>query len=252
MRSLSEPWLVPMRRARLRILHSSTNGANSSSMRASLWLYSSKKPTKDGRAHALNSAIKDALKSWLLILERGGPRAIRELRPGPADVVFFSDGSGPEEGDPPGTPYRVGGVVFAWWLERPVAFGLDIPENMIKTWLPRMNQIALVELFAAVMVLSHFGPELSGKRVVGLIDSECALDALIKGQSKFSDAIKLVKVFCDLIADHCVDTYLDRVSTDANPSDGLSRGNEGEAKELGWEIDVARFPQELDKKRADA
>ena len=51
------------------------------------------------------------------------------------------------------------------------------------------------------MALSHFGAELAGKRVIMLIDAESALDALIKGQSKFSDVIKIVKVFWELVAD---------------------------------------------------
>ncbi len=38
--------------------------------------------------------------------------------------------------------------------------------------MPRKNQIAMVELFAAVQVLKHWGPELAGKRVIGMVDSE--------------------------------------------------------------------------------
>ena len=120
-----------------------------------------------------------------------------------------------------------------------------VPDDLLQTWLPRKNQIALVELFAAVLVLSHFGPELSGKRVIGLVDSECALDALIKGQSKFEDIIKLVKQFWDLVAEHQIDVYLDRVSTDANPSDGLSRGKRVEAEAMGWKVENVAFPAAL-------
>ena len=47
-------------------------------------------------------------------------------------------------------------------------------------------------------LIDAVGPELAGKRVLGRIDSECALDALIKGQSKFSDVIKLLTQFGDL------------------------------------------------------
>jgi hypothetical protein len=116
-------------------------------------------------------------------------------------------------------------------------------------WIPRKNQIALVEIFGAVLALSHFGPELAGKRLTMFIDSECALDALIKGQSKFSDVIKLVKVFWELVADFHVDVYLDKVSTDANPSDGVSRGKIKEAISLGWKIEAAKFDQRLEVKR---
>jgi len=110
-------------------------------------------------------------------------------------------------------------------------------------WLPRSNQIALVEIFAAVMTISHFGPELQGKRVIGLIDSECALDALIKGNSKFEDVIGLIRVFWELIAEFQIEIYLDRVSTGANPSDGMSRDGEQEARDIGWLIEEAKFPE---------
>ena len=129
---------------------------------------------------------------------------------------------------------------------------MEVPEHLIKTWIPRANQIALIELFAAVLVLSHFGPELAGKRVLGLIDSECALDALIKGQSKFSDVIKLLKQFWDLVAEYEIDLYLDRVSTDANPSDGMSRDGRAEAEAMGWDTEQVQFPQSLNKTRKEA
>ena len=188
-------------------------------------------------------------KSWLMILEKGRPRAIKTVREGPADAVFFSDGSAPEKGDPPGTKSQVGAVMLSWWRESPAGFGVVIPERLIKTWIPRENQIALIEIFAAVLFISHFGPELAGKRVLGLIDSESALDALIKGQSKFNDVILLLKVFWDLVAEHQIDIFLDRVSTDANPSDGLSRGALDEARKLGWKIENAKIPEVLYQKR---
>jgi hypothetical protein len=199
--------------------------------------------------HALNDAIIDALRSWLMILDRGQPRPIRDLRPGPADAVVFTDGSGPEQGETGAVPYKIGAVLFAPWRESPVAFSLIVPEDLIKRWLPRKNQIALVEAFAVVMAISHFGAELTGKRLIALVDSECALDALIKGQSKFEDVLGLLKVFWDLIAAHSIDVYLDRVSTDANPSDGMSRDGEQEAIALGWNIETAKFPEALYKKR---
>jgi hypothetical protein len=120
-----------------------------------------------------------------------------------------------------------------------------VPENLIKTWLPRKNQIALVEIFAVVLAIAHFGSELAGKRIIILIDSECALDALIKGQSKFQDVVKLVKFFWDLVAEFQVDVYLDKVSTDANPADGPSRGKKAEAESLGWIEEHPRYPDEL-------
>jgi hypothetical protein len=102
------------------------------------------------------------------------------------------------------------------------------------------------------LLVAHFGPEIAGKRIILLVDSESALDALIKGQSKFSDVIRLVKVFWEFVAEFHLDIYLDRVSTDANPSDGLSRGKIKDAKDLLWEIEEARFGERLERSRKKA
>ena len=214
--------------------------------------FSPRKGKDWNKLYALNDAIEDAMTSWLHILDKGRPRPIREIRTGAADAIMFTDGSWPEPGDLPGTMPMVGGVVMSWWRAAPTGFSIVVPANLIRTWLPRENQIALVEIFAAVLIMAHFGHELANKRVILLVDSECALDALIKGQSKFSDVIKLVKIFWDLVADHQVDVYLDRVSTDANPSDGLSRGREEEAEGWGWVLENPRFPDALESTRAGA
>jgi hypothetical protein len=95
----------------------------------------------------------------------------------------------------------------------------------------------MVELLAAVLALHHYGPELSGKRLIFLIDSQAALDAIIKGYSRKDDVCGLITVFWTLVHDHNVMVYLDRVSTDANVSDGVSRSKVKEAIAIGWEIE---------------
>ena len=84
--------------------------------------------------------------------------------------------------------------------------------------------------------MEKYGPVLSGKRVTFLIDSECALDALIKGYSKAEDCCHLASTFWNLAAEHQVIAYLDRVSTDSNISDGLSRRDTETYREAGWEV----------------
>ena len=67
-----------------------------------------------------------------------------------------------------------------------------------------------------------------------LIDSEAALDALIKGYSRVEDVALIVTAFWELVASHQVNVYLDRVPIDSNISDGMSRSRLGELKELSW------------------
>ena len=81
------------------------------------------------------------------------------------------------------------------------------------------------------------GPALVGKNVTLLIDSECALDALIKGFSKFEDVIHLISVFWEAVAHFQICVYLDRVSTDSNISDDVSRGEFEGAVRMGWHFD---------------
>ena len=99
-----------------------------------------------------------------------------------------------------------------------------------------------MQLFAAVLAIHHWGAELAGKRVSMFIDSECVLDALVKGQSQQEDMLVLLKVFWDIVAEHQINLYLDKVSTDSNPSDGMSRDGEQQAEDMGWDIEDATFP----------
>ena len=66
-------------------------------------------------------------------------------------------------------------------------------------------------------------------------DSEPALDALVKGLSKFYDVIHLLTLFWHVVANFQINAYLDRVSTDANVSDGVSRADLTAFEEWGWD-----------------
>lgn len=211
-----------------------------------------KKDKQWNKLHKISDAIEDAPKCWLSILDRGTPRPIREIRSGPADAIICTDGFAPQQDDAPGQEPQVGGVLLGWWRPASIWFGKTVPGDATKTWLPRENQSALVEIFAVVLGLAHFGPELAGKGIIILFDSECALDALIKGRSKVQDVVKLVKCFWDLVAEFLVDVYLDKVSTDAHPADGPSRGKKAEAKAFGCVEEHPRFPDELYVSRAKA
>jgi len=183
------------------------------------------------RGLTLNNALRAALRGWTHILKHGRPRPILEKRSGPSDVVVFTDGCA--EGD----KVSVGGVAFAWWKKEPVAFSQSVHKRVLQAWMPRENPIALVELFAVVLMIAHHGHELVGKRVMILVDSECALDALAKGYSRVEDVCSLVTVFWRLVDRFQVNIFLDRVSTDANVSDKVSRMDMSQAKACGWKVE---------------
>ena len=106
----------------------------------------------------------------------------------------------------------------------------------------------LVELFAAVASNSHFGKELYGKRVVGLVDSEPALDSIIKGLSAFDDIIELLTAFWNGIAENQISFYADKVSTDSNLSDLVSRDDFTVADRCGWDRVDVKLPEELERR----
>ena len=77
-----------------------------------------------------------------------------------------------------------------------------------------------------------------------LIDSETALDALAKGYSRVADVAQIVTVFWELVSRHQIQVFLDRVPTDSNISDGVSRSDIRGAKDLGWKLidpDIEEF-----------
>jgi len=101
-------------------------------------------------------------------------------------------------------------------------------------WLKREMQIVLVETLAAVLALETFGPLVPHGMVMLMVDAQATEGALIKGYSARSDLCSTVGAFWASALRHNLTIYVDRVSTDANPADGPSRGDFAAADELGW------------------
>lgn len=186
---------------------------------------------------SLTETLEYALLAWVEIVEKGLPRSIPTKQARPADAVIFTDGQAD-----PGTTPRIGGALLAWWGPTPICFTLEVPKPLVEKWIPRKNQIMLVELLGILVALHVFGDELMGKRVLTLVDSECALDAYIKGLSKFCDIIELLSVLWQNIAEKRMIVYGDKVSTDANLSDGVSRNNFDDAKKCNWSTIKVEVP----------
>ena len=94
----------------------------------------------------------------------------------------------------------------------------------------------MVELFAPVVALIMLGEIIRGMKVLIFVDSEPVEGALVKGYSSRSDMCLLTGVFWRLAHKYDIKVYIDRVPTDSNPSDGLSRNRLDEARSLGWEL----------------
>ena len=80
------------------------------------------------------------------------------------------------------------------------------------------------------------------RKVLMFVDSESAEGALVKGGSSKDDVSSLVMIFWRLVQEFEIIVYIDRVPTDSNISDGVSRNCLKLAKRLGWvEVEIPEF-----------
>ena len=83
------------------------------------------------------------------------------------------------------------------------------------------------------------------KKVIGMIDSESSLGAMIKGYSSKEDITELVSSVWGIVADNSIQLFLDRVSSDANIADEPSRNIWKNHKKCGWALTRAEIPSEI-------
>ena len=189
----------------------------------------------------LNAAIRLSLGEWEHLLVKGPPRPIEEIKKKRADFVIFTDGSFPDDrSDGPEFPW-IGGVIPSRNMT-PLQFGCRVHDSLIRKWLPRKSQIAMVEMFAVIVALVTFGPLIKNSWILMFVDSEPVQGALVKGYSAKEDMCELTGVFWKLALELKVNTYIDRVSTDANPADPPSRDQMNVGSRLGWKTVSAKFP----------
>ena len=113
--------------------------------------------------------------------------------------------------------------------------------------MPRKTQVSMIEMLAPVIVNEAFKEELRGKKVLLFVDSECVEGSLVKGYSAKEDLCWLNAVFWQQALSLDALFYIDRVSTDANISDGPSRGRDREAREGKWIYREARVPKVINE-----
>ena len=171
-------------------------------------------------------------------MKDGRPRSLDSETVTDVEAVVFTDGFTPDQRkiEEAAEEPRIGGVVFSKKVERPVVFTMPVKQQIIDAWIPRSNQIALIELLAVVVAVDTFKPIITGQRVLVMIDSESALGGLVKGYSALEDICELVGVFWQSVDDSRTLVYLDRIPTDSNPADAPSRNKMEVAKRLGWVI----------------
>jgi hypothetical protein len=168
----------------------------------------------------LDPMLRGAL-VWLIeVLLRAPPRELPLEEPLGDLCLLYTDGSSEEKRTP---PHGIGCVLVdlkANTMEYTMA---AVPQEVVEAWLPRKNYIGLVELFAGPVALDTWSTKLANRHIIHFVDNNGALGALVKGYSKVEDCIKLASDYWLRAASHRVFTYVDRVESKSNLSDGPSR-----------------------------
>ena len=189
-----------------------------------------------------NDAIELALAQWQRLLASGRLRSLRSPDSTQVDCVVLTDGYAPDPRSGAQDPCRIGAACFSADGSAPLALSCPIDQVLIDRWLPRKHQICMVEAFAPVAALATFARVLRGKRIIMGIDADAVLSAFVKGYSDREDILLLVEVLWDTACELDVTLYLERIPTDSNCSDGLSRGQLRKLVACGWEVVRALFP----------
>ena len=102
---------------------------------------------------------------------------------------------------------------------------MDVDEDVIEKWLPRLTQIGMIELLASVVAVEHMAKAMAGKTAILFVDSEAVEGCLVKGSSSREDQEDLVSIFWDLILEAVIGMYISRVPTDitsqTDPAEGI-------------------------------
>ena len=86
-------------------------------------------------------------------------------------------------------------VIFDKGLFWPICCSEEVPRRIIDTWIPRANQIAMVEAIALPVAAETFKDVLKGKRVLWMLDSDSVFGAMVKGYSDRMDICSTAAIF---------------------------------------------------------
>ena len=189
----------------------------------------------------MNSQISAANDFWLKFLASYTPRAIPVFMDKLDVVVSYSDGEGADAG-----------LGVAVWSSRcpngPLAAFCKIPEPIRRLWSRQkeegFNDIFLIEAIGPLSILTTFPKILKGSLWLHYIDNVASEYSLVKGSSSIRSGDIVVGETWRMIQKLGIYAYFDRVASESNPVDGLSRGR----REGPWQrIVKAKLPTNLEE-----
>ena len=193
------------------------------------------------RRNGTNHQILAAVEFWLKFLTQYRPRTVPTFVHDRDTVVTYSDGEGADAG-----------LGIALWSTRcpsgPMAAYCTIPESIRRLWDKQMSDeyrdIFLIEAIGPLALLTTFPKLLKGTVWTHYIDNVGAEYSLVKGSSSTGAGDIVVGETWKRIAELDIIPYFDRVASESNPVDGLSRGR----MQGPWQrVLAAELPDNLDK-----
>ena len=102
----------------------------------------------------------------------------------------------------------------------------------------RFNDIFEIEAIGPLILLHNFGEYFTNALWVHFIDNDAAMASLINGSSSVGSGDVIVGATWSSIASHNACPWFDRVESESNPVDGLSRGRTAGP----WQLRTLTFP----------
>ena len=132
----------------------------------------------------------------------------------------------------------VGGVLFHPEELLPRAFGCEVSEKILKSWMDadKVHPVSLTELYAVCLSRSIWKSQLDDRKVVVFIDDQGVLDACIKGWSGEEQMKSLLLHFEAVDGKNPFLRWFARVPSSSNCADYPSRGLWSKPKQLVGEF----------------
>ena len=190
-----------------------------------------------------NHQLEAACLFWLAFFGCCVPRRIPLHLEAMDSVVSYSDGEGAKAG-----------LGIAVWSSRcpagPLAAYCEIPMSIRRRWdrnrgkAAEMTDIFCIEAVGPLAILTTWPNILKNALWVHYIDNVASQYSLVKGSSSINAGDVIVGETWEKVQALGTFAYFDRVESEANPVDGLSRGR----REGPWQrVITARLPTDLER-----
>ena len=153
----------------------------------------------------------------------GKPRTL-QISARKKPVIIYTDGSLEYMNDK--QVANIGGVCILPDGHTEV-FGAEVPYELLQVWTEdgeKEHVIGLVELYAVLVAMHLWAPQIAGERLLIFVDNWPVVDALVKGVSGQATWRDVLMVFESMDEQQQSLHWIGRVSSSSNPADPPSRG----------------------------